>query len=106
MSLLYRDEIEITPIIRDINYRSEVEDKKIRIKAHVESYDKVTYDSTGAPIVPKNLIITPTKITILVGYYARITKLHGKTVSGYVKQKIRKVSSIGAFGESHLEILI
>ena len=106
MSLYYTDEIEVTPVTRDNNFRIETEGNKYKIKAYIEDDSKVEYDSTGAPINPKASIFTPIDSNIQNGCYVRITKLHGKSVLSYPKLKVRQVIIVGSFKSSHLEIVI
>ncbi len=106
MSLYYTDEIEVTPVTRDDNFRTETEGNKYKIKAYIEDDSKVEYDSTGAPINPKASIFIPIDSNIQNGCYVRTTKLHRKSVSGYPKLKVRKVIIVGSFKSSHLEIVI
>jgi len=105
MSLYYPDQVEITPITRNTNFRTETEDYAFKSKAYVEDDDRIVYGSDGQPVRPSKRIFLPFNTKIAEGDSIRVTKRAGKEVTD-VEQRVRMVSLVGTFGGSHLEVLV
>ena len=80
MSIYFTDQVEITPISRDINFRTETEDTPFLSKAYVEDESGINYGSDGQPLDPVIFIGLPINTSIVKGDFIEITKLHGKII--------------------------
>jgi hypothetical protein len=80
VSLYYRDEIQITPVSRDANFRNETKGTAFTSRAYVEFDDRITYDSSGMPVRPARRIFTPFNTSIQEGDYVKVTKQNGKSL--------------------------
>jgi len=81
MSIYFTDQIQITPISRDINFRTETEGTPFLSKASVEDESKIQFGSDGQPFNPIKFIGLPRNTLIVKGDFVEITKLHGKIIA-------------------------
>ncbi len=80
MSIYFTDQIEITPINRDVNFRNETEGTPFYSEAYVEDKTEIKYGPDGQPLKPVMFIGLPINTSIVKGDFIEITKLHGKTI--------------------------
>jgi hypothetical protein len=80
MSLYFTDQVEITPISRDTNFRTEIEGTPFLSKAYIEDESEIKYGSDGQPLDPVMFIGLPVNTSIVKGDFIEITKLHGKAI--------------------------
>lgn len=104
MSIYLTDQVQITPITRDANFRNETPGTPFLSDAYVEEDDKITYGANGQPIKPARKIVLSYEISIAEGDRIKITKKNGNAIIDKDRQ-VKSISQIGAFGDSHLEIL-
>jgi len=104
MSIYLTDQVQITPITRDANFRNETVGTPFSSDAYVEEDDKITYGSDGQPIKPARKIVLPYETSIQEGDRIKLIKKNGKVVTDKDRQ-VKSVSLIGAFDGSHLEVL-
>jgi len=81
MSIYFTDQVQITPISRDINFRTETEGTPFLSKAYVEDESKIQFGSDGQPFNPIKFIGLPRNTLIVKGDFVEITKLHGKVIA-------------------------
>lgn len=104
MSLYFVDEVQVTPITRDENFRTETKGTSYKSPAYVEEEDRISYTSDGTPIRPVRRIFVPYKTEISVGDLIQITKIKGEIISD-VDRKVISIFRAGNFRGSHLEIV-
>jgi hypothetical protein len=108
MSLYFTDQVEITPITRNKNFKTETEGTKFKSKAYYEDESRNSRNNQGVQIDQKVFIFLPKNTSILKGDYIRLTKLRGITILSTShlgrKRKVSKVFPVGSFKTSHLEI--
>ena len=80
MSIYFTDQIEITPISRDVNFRTETEGTPFYSEAYVEDKTEIKYGLDGQPLKPVMFIGLPINTSIVKGDFIEITKLHGKII--------------------------
>ncbi len=80
MSIYFTDQIEITPVSRDVNFRTEIEGTPFLSEAYVEDKTEIKYGSDGQPLKPEMFIGLPINTLIVKGDFIEITKLHGKVI--------------------------
>lgn len=103
MSILFPDTVTITPITRDVSYRTETEGTPFSSKAFVEDESITVRDASGAQVKPDSNIFLPKNTSISKGDYITITELHGVTVS--IKIKVKQAFKVGTRTNSHIEVL-
>ena len=104
MSIYFTDQVQITPITRDANFRNETPGTPFLSDAYIEEDDKITYGSDGQPIKPARKIVLPYVVSVQEGDRIKITKKNGTSITDK-DRNVKSVSQIGAFSGSHLEIL-
>lgn len=106
MSIYFTDQVQITPVTRDENFRIETEGIPFLSEAYIEDESEIKFGSDGQPFDPVMFIGLPKNTLIVKGDFIEITKLHGKTITNSKKQKVKKAVHIGSFSESHIEIYV
>ena len=108
MSLYFPDSVEITPIVRNISFRSETEGTPFTSNAFVEEESEVKGNNIGSIVDPEIKIFLPASTSISKGDYIKVTKLQGNiilsTSSIGRKRKVVKTFPVGAFKNSHTEV--
>ena len=108
MSLYFPDSVEITPIVRNINFRSETDGTPFPSEAYVEEESLAEGSNIGSVVEPKIRIFLPAKKSIYKGDYIRVTKLQGNDILSTTpigrKRKVVKAFPVGAFKNSHIEV--
>jgi hypothetical protein len=64
MSIYFTDQVEITPVSRDTNFRTETEGTPFLSKAYVEDESEIKYGSDGQPLDPVMFIGLPVNTSI------------------------------------------
>ena len=104
MSIYFTDQVQITPITRDANFRNETPGTPFLSDAYVEEDDEIVYGTDGQPIKPARKIVLPYATSITEGDRIKITKKNGASITDK-DRNVKSISQIGAFGGSHLEVL-
>ena len=109
MSLYFPDSVEITPIIRNINFRSETDGTPFTSNAYVEEESAAEGNNIGSIVDPEIKIFLPASTSISKGDYIRVIKLQGNTILSTTpigrKRKVVKTFPVGAFKNSHTEVV-
>ncbi|MHA1302140.1 MAG: hypothetical protein ACTSPI_00360 [Candidatus Heimdallarchaeaceae archaeon] len=104
MNIYLTDQVQITPITRDANFRTETAGTPFLSDAYIEEDDKIIYGSDGQPIKPARKIVLPYTTNVQEGDRIKVTRKNGIAVIDK-DRNIKSISQIGAFGGSHLEVL-
>jgi len=108
MSLYFPDSVEITPIVRNINFRSETDGTPFTSNAFVEEESAAKGNNVGSVVDPEIKIFLPARTSISKGDFIRVTKLQGNTILSTSpigrKRKVTKTFPVGAFKNSHTEV--
>lgn len=104
MSVYFTDEVIITPVSRDANFRNEVLGTPFSSEAYTEKDDKIMYDDTGMPIRPARKIFLPLGTNISEGFYIRVSKKSGVDYTDS-DRVVRSVELVGSFRLSHIEVI-
>lgn len=108
MSVYYIDQIKLTSITLNENFRTETKGTPFYSEAYVEEDDKIIFDSTGQPIKPIKRIFVPYKganKNIKEGDLIQVTKRFKMNVVEE-EVKIKAAPVIGGFSGDHLEIIV
>ena len=101
MSYIYSDRVTITNVTRDATFGNEtITATTVNVKCCIQDTKKTIVNMEGAikrTITPDSKFYFQNNVTLNVGDYVEITKLHGKNLTGQVKKKIKKTSVIGLF---------
>ncbi len=108
MSVYFIDAVEITPVIRNINFRGETEGTPFSSKAYIEEESNIERSNTGSTVDPKIKIFLPANTNINKGDFIRVTKLQGMTILSTTqigrRRKVTLTFLVGAFKSSHIEV--
>jgi len=103
MSLYFTDEVQITNITRDQNFRTETPGTPYLSEAYVEDDDSIAFSSDGTPVKPIRRVFVPHGNIVRIGDLIKTTKLRGEVVTD-TDRKVTAVFNAGSFSGSHLEI--
>lgn len=104
MSVYFVDEVQITNITRDANFRTKTLGTPYLSKAYVEEDDKIVY-SNGMPVQPARRVFTPYGIAVNIGDLIKTTKIKGEAISD-IDREVVSVLRAGNFSGTHLEISV
>ena len=104
MSLYFTDEVQITNITRDQNFRTETSGTPYLSEAYVEDDDTIVC-SEGMPVKPIRRIFVPHGKIVHIDDLIKVMKIRGEVVTD-TDQKIASVFQAGSFSGSHLEIVV
>lgn len=102
----FTDKVRITPVTRNLNFRTEEEGYPFESKAYVEELDKVVYDSTGEPLNVSKKVFLPSDVKIKEGDLVLVTWMHGELAEDEEEEKVMKASKVGSFHRSHIEAMV
>lgn len=108
MSVYYIDQVKLTSITIDANFRVETKGTPFYSEAYIEEDDKIVFDNTGQPIKPVKRIFIPYKginKNIKEGDLIQVTKRFKINVTER-EVKIKSASLVGGFSGDHLEIIV
>ena len=108
MSILFPDKVRITPVTIGDIYRKETEGETVLSIAFVEESGVIKYSSSGKPIDPEISIFLPGNAVIKQGDSIETVELHGETPTTQEakKREVKRVHRAGAYGISHIEVLV
>ena len=109
MSILFIDQVDITPVTSDVGTRSETEGADVSSVAYVEFENKIIYTSQGQPVRAISFFMLPSGTDIKYGDYITITAMRGRTptTEESVRRKVTGVFPVAGLGkESHLEVIV
>lgn len=108
MSIYYTDVVQIRSVQRDKTFGTEEKDNSFLSNAYVEEESEIKYNKNGELIDPVIHIFLPVTIAILKGDYIKVISLHGNEVNVHdgIERKVKRVSHVGGFNDSHLEVLV
>lgn len=105
--MTFPDEVQITNITIDENYRTPTEGVPFNSRAYVEEDSEIRYGNDGQPLDPVIFIGLPKGTTIKRGDYICIIQLHGEIPNAQEARRrpVKRVARVGAYTVSHLEVM-
>jgi len=103
MGVYLTDEVQVTNITRDQNFRTETPGTPYLAEAYVEDDDSIAFSADGTPVKPIRRVFVSDDNIVNIGDLIKTTKLRGKAVTD-TDRKVTSVFQAGGFEESHLEI--